>query len=170
MAVCGLDGQDWSTDRGQLKVIKCSNLQSALDILNQLFQSLCSMSVKTTRERVATTERRVCACVCARFLRACNTVCAVWSIIYLSLPKEEIVYKYHPVELSVGATKGYPQSPHCSLASLLVWPPSCSAMVSGVCVCVCVCVCAPCDGAGTDMGNDLLDSRMLPFILERWVQ
>lgn len=65
--------------------------------------------------------------------RGVRTVCGVWSIIYLSLPKEDIVYKYRPVELRVGATKGYPQSPHCSLASLLDWPPSCSAMVS-VCV------------------------------------
>lgn len=55
---------------------------------------------------------------------------ALRRIIYLPLPKLDIVYKYHPVEPRVGITKGFPQSPHCSLVSLVDWPPSCPAMVS----------------------------------------
>lgn len=54
-------------------------------------------------------------------------------IIYLPLPKLAIVYKYRPVEPRVGITKGFPQSPHCSLASLVDWVPSCPAMVSRLC-------------------------------------
>lgn len=56
--------------------------------------------------------------------------CALRCITYLPLPKLDIVYKYHPVELRVGITKGFLQSPHCSLVSLVDWPPSCPAMVS----------------------------------------
>lgn len=67
---------------------------------------------------------------------ACRAKCAVRCIIYLPLPKLAIVYKYRPVELRVGITKGFPQSPNCSLVSLVDWAPSCPAMVSPLgCMC-----------------------------------
>lgn len=42
MPFYSLGSPDCSVDKGQFKVIKCFNLQSALDILNRLFKSsLC---------------------------------------------------------------------------------------------------------------------------------
>lgn len=76
------------------------NLQSALDILNQLFQSVFPRSVLTATAEMPL-NRGVCVCVCAH-------AATVRNIIYLTLPKVVIVYKYHPVELRVGGYKRLP--------------------------------------------------------------
>lgn len=83
-----------SVHRGLFEVINSSNLQSALDILNQLFQSVFPRSVLT-----ATAETPLNRGVCAARVR---------NIIYLTLPKVVIVYKYHPVKLRVGGYKRLP--------------------------------------------------------------
>lgn len=66
---------------------------------------------------------------------ACDTVYAVWSIIYLSLPKEGIVYKYHPLERRA---EGYKRPPTASLLYTGIIVGLSSQLLShGKSVCVC---------------------------------
>lgn len=100
-----------SVNTGVFIVIKCFNLQSALDILNPVILLSVSNVSHDNMGRVATTEGGVCACArtfCEHAILYLLYESVCQSIIYLSLPKEDIVYKYHPVELRVGGYKRPP--------------------------------------------------------------
>lgn len=97
-------------DRILFKVIKCFHLQSALDILDQLFHSLCRMPIRTPQgERLC---MRVCEHAILYMLYEASFTCHF-------LKRAQFINIIH---WSGGrrATKGHPQPPYCSLASLLV--------------------------------------------------